>query len=116
MRARVRPRLGPGCRAGLALTPPPPAAHLRYYYIHRWFHTNKFVFTHFHAKHHAPVGNLDTHSSLYVDIRGGVVEAGLPIAALYAAFSAFNGNLWVWALAAHTAAALIFIGHTGLNM
>lgn len=113
-----QPKSSPVFNLDCCILPAPklPSPVCRYYFIHRWFHSRKAVFRVFHALHHSPAGNLNTNSASYVDLLGGLLEGGVPMAALYAATCAVSGNFWVFFAGLTTMSAHVLNGHAGCSI
>lgn len=87
-----------------------------YYFLHRWFHSNKLVFKIFHARHHSPQSNLSIESTFYLDPLGALLEGGLPAAAYCLITYLVVGNAWYYMAIMLQTVYIALVGHTGVDV
>ena len=65
-----------------------------FYFMHRWFHSNKLAFRLFHAHHHETSVQLDISTTFYSHPIDYIFDLGIPLVATCWLAHTVVGNFW----------------------
>jgi hypothetical protein len=80
-----------------------------FFFVHRYFHINKWLFRHVHAKHHRNDAYLDVTSNSFEHPLDGLAVVGIPVG-LVAWLGLAIGNWWMFIVSLHTIACIFVFG------